>query len=153
MSLSLIDVNIHNLSDYIILEKKDDLSYFMSRTRPYNYEIKSKSTLLWKYIDFQNKRIGALWIEKEKEDSIIATLGIFIADTENQCKGIGSAAIEIAIAQAKEKTHFSQIELHVRDTNIRAIRCYEKCGFREISRFNKDYLNENVVVIIMRRIV
>ena len=151
MCISLADINMNNLSEYTDLEKKNDLSYFMSRTRPNNYEFKSHATLFWKYIFWENIAIGALWIEKDNEESTVSALGIFISDGGNQCKGIGSAAIEMAISQANEKMNFTHVELNVRDTNIRAIRCYEKCGFKEISRFNKDYLNEIVEVIVMRR--
>ena len=59
----------------------------------------------------------------------------------------------MAIIQAKNIMNFTKIELHVRATNIRAIRCYEKCDFQEIGRFTKNYLNENVEVIAMSRLL
>ena len=149
MDVSLVDVDKSCLSDYVALEKKNDLSYFMSRTRPYNYDEKNESTLLWKYICIRNMRIGALWIEKESEESTTATLGIFLSDEENSSKGIGTKAIEQAITQVKETMSLRKIELHVRDSNLRAIRCYEKCGFRETDRFHKEYMDENVCVIVM----
>ena len=153
MAISLIDVDKFNLSDYIFLENKNDLSYYMSRTRPFNYDEKNQFTLFWKYIYIQNVPIGALWIEKETEDSQTATLGIFISDEVNLCKGLGTKAIELAITQAKEKINITKIELNVRDSNTRAIRCYEKCGFSESNRFIKNYLNEDVTVIVMSRIL
>lgn len=151
MDIYLNDVDRNDLSSYELLEKKSDLSYFMSRTRPYDYDKKSQSTLLWKYIVHNDVRIGALWLEKENEESAVAMLGIFIADNEKLCKGIGTRAIEIAVEQARDKMRASCVELHVRDGNARAIRCYEKCGFRETGRFVKEYLNENVTVIVMGR--
>ena len=149
--VTLVDVDKVDLSDYDKLEKMNDLTYFMSRTRPYNYDIKTQTTLFWKYITLQNTLIGALWIEKEDEYTPIATLGIFIADKKNLSKGIGSSAIEIAILQANKKMNFSQVKLDVRGSNKRAIRCYEKCGFKETGNFIKEYLGENVVCIVMQR--
>ena len=153
MDILLIDVDKLNLSDYIVLEEKNDLSYFMSRTRPYNYNEKNQLSLFWKYICIENIKIGALWIEKENEDSTNATLGIFISDEINFCKGIGAKAIELAIIQVKKIMNIMKIELHVRDSNIRAIRCYEKCGFNKSDKFIKKYLNEDINVIVMSRIL
>lgn len=153
MNISLIDVDKSNLSDYVSLEKKNDLSYYMSRTRPYNYDDKVQSTLFCKYICIKNTRIGALWLEKEIENTTTATLGVFISDNESLCKGIGTKAIELAIIKAKEKMKLTKVELHVREDNTRAFRCYEKCGFRESNRYVKEYLNENVCVIVMCRIL
>jgi len=147
----LIDVDKDNLAEYDKLEKINDLSYFMSRTRPYNYAIKTQTTLFWKYITMQSILVGALWIEKEDEYAPIATLGIFIADENNYSKGIGSSAIVIAMLQANEKMKFTQVKLDVRASNKRAIRCYEKCGFKETGNFTKEYLGENVECIVMQR--
>jgi len=153
MCVSFIDVDINNLADYIVLEQKNDLSYYMSRTRPYHYSEKTQSTLFWKYIALQNMPIGALWIEKEVENTPIATLGIFIADENSFGKGIGSSAIGLAILQAYKKMNFTKINLNVRGSNKRAIRCYEKCGFKETDKFTKYYLGEDVECIVMQRIV
>jgi len=86
---------------------------------------------------------------KENESAASVTLGIFIAEDANRGKNIGSTTVQTAIGEARKLMTFSQAELHVRTDNVRAIRCYQKCGFAETSRYVKNHLNENVEVIVL----
>lgn len=151
MKISLKAVDTSCLSDYILLEKSEGLPYWMSTTRPRTAGEQAPSTLFWKYICLDDDRIGAIWIEKGNATDSTASLGIFISHDENLGKGIGTTAIRIAVAQAQKEMRFTKVELNVRDTNVRAIACYEKCGFKETGRFMKNYLDEEVEVIIMER--
>ena len=150
MVISFERVNPQNLSDYTLLEN-DTLARYMSRTRPNNYSEKTVSLLFWMYICLDFERIGVVWLEKEKEESTIATLGIFITNDVNTRKGVGQTAIEDAIKQAGVQMRFTQIELRVRANNERAIGCYKKCGFIEINRFIKNLADERVETITMCR--
>ena len=153
MKISLETVDASCLFDYVLLEKSKSLPYWMSKTRPRTAGKKASPAPFWKYICLDNKRIGAIWIEKDNAADSAASLGIFISHDENLGKGIGTAAIKTAVAQAQKKMRFTKVELNVRDTNARAIACYKKCGFKETGRFMKNYLDEEVEVIIMERIV
>ena len=152
MNISLETVDTSCLFDYVLLEKSEGLAYWMSKTRPRTAGKKTASALFWKYICLDNKRIGAIWIEKENTADSSASLGIFISHDENLGKGIGTAAIKAAVAQAQKEMLFAKVELNVRSTNARAIACYEKYGFKETGRFMKNYLDEEVEVIIMERL-
>ena len=59
-----------------------------------------------------------------------AELGIFIGDTENLSRGYGSEAIMLLLDYAFNQINLYNIMLRVYDFNKRAIRAYEKCGFK-----------------------
>ena len=61
---------------------------------------------------------------------MIATEGqTMLGNKEKFGKGIGRAAIHLAITQARKKLSFRSVELNVRKANYRAIACYRSCGF------------------------
>ena len=47
-------------------------------------------------------------------------------------QGIGEQAINLAIEKASDELNFQSVRINVRESNIRAIHCYKKCGFVEI---------------------
>jgi len=59
-----------------------------------------------------------------------AELGIFIGEKEYWGQGYGSDAITALLRFAFREMNLHRIHLRVHDYNERAIRCYEKCGFR-----------------------
>ena len=61
-----------------------------------------------------------------------AEVGIFIGDEEDRGKGYGTAALGLLIGYAFDTLHLHSLMLRVFDYNERAIRCYEKLGFRRI---------------------
>lgn len=83
----------------------------------------------WYIIKANEIDCGVVWLEKDKENSDIAILGIMIGKSDYFGKGIGKKAIILAIKQSREELNFNKVSLNVRKTNNRAIRCYQKCGF------------------------
>ena len=63
-----------------------------------------------------------------------AYLGIVIAEKEYWGQGYGSDAITSLLRFAFGEMNLHRIHLSVFDFNQRAIRCYEKCGFRAEGR-------------------
>jgi RimJ/RimL family protein N-acetyltransferase len=59
-----------------------------------------------------------------------ADLGIMIGDARFQGKGYGSEAMRLLVAYGFETLNLNRIGLRVFANNPRAIRCYEKVGFR-----------------------
>ena len=113
-----------------------DLKQYQSRI----YPIKDAQHLRWYHIKADDKYIGAIWLEKTSTDDF-AVLGIFIADKDYRNKGIGAKAISKVIKNDLLHMHTSKILLRVRAENERAIKCYNKVGFTEIRRYEKDGLN------------
>ena len=127
-----------NLSYYSRYEEafETDLKQFQSRI----YPIKYAQYLRWYHIKADNKYIGAVWLEKSLNDDF-AVLGIFIADKDYRNKGIGTKAIDSVIKNDLPYMHTNKILLRVRAENERAIKCYNKSGFIETRRYEKNGLN------------
>lgn len=71
----------------------------------------------------------------------VGELGIAIT-AEMQDRGFGTEAVRAATAYGMERLGLRRIFLKVYPDNARAIRVYEKCGFREYDRTDKDVFME-----------
>ena len=120
----------------------DKLSEFQSRIYPSD----DSEHVNWYYIKVDNNIIGSVWLEK-KENESFATLGIFIADAEYRGQGIGKQAIHEIINIDTKAMEINEIRLHVRETNVRAIKCYSDLGFTEFQRYKKE---NGITVISMK---
>ena len=72
-------------------------------------------------------------ISLDQIDSIhrSATLGIFIGDSNYRGKGIGTEAVNLILEYGFRYLNLHSIQLEVLSANKRAIKCYEKCGFKK----------------------
>jgi RimJ/RimL family protein N-acetyltransferase len=61
----------------------------------------------------------------------LATLGIMIGDKRFQNQGFGSATIYLICGYLAGTLNIRKLRLSVYSNNVRAIRCYKKCGFSE----------------------
>ena len=127
-----------NLSYYSRYEEifESDFKQYQSRI----YPVKDAQYLRWYHIKVENKYIGAIWLEKTSTTDF-AVLGIFIADKDYRSKGIGTKAIDKIIKNDLQYMHTNKTLLRVRTENERAIKCYNKVGFIETQRYEKDGLN------------
>ena len=66
-----------------------------------------------------------------------ATLGIFIGEKEERSKGYGTEAIKLLLDFGFNYLNLHEIKLDVYEFNKRAIKCYEKIGFKEYGRRRK----------------
>lgn len=99
----------------------------------------------------QNKIVFAI-IDKEKDELIgncglyeintvsrTATLGIFIGEEEGRNKGYGTEVVGLLLDYGFSYLNLHEINLDVIAFNQRAIRCYQKCGFKEYGRRRESY--------------
>lgn len=83
-----------------------------------------------------------------------AVLGIVIGEKEYWNRGYGSEAVSTLLGFAFGEMNLHRVSLRVYDYNERAIRCYEKCGFRlegclRKARFHAgDYHDELIMAIL-----
>ena len=82
-------------------------------------------------------------IEFMDSDGTEAELGVAITAAK-QDKGFGTEAVHAAAEYAMEKLRLRRVRLKVFPDNARAIRVYEKCGFREYGRTERDVFMELV---------
>jgi len=103
-----------------------------------------------------NTPIGNLGLHRIDARNRTATLGITIGDKNYWGRGYGSEAIELLLSYAFNTLNLRKVCLSVIDFNERAIRCYEKCGFRVEGRLreqlfrNGEYRDEVMMAIFER---
>lgn len=102
------------------------------------------------YLCFWENDILTAYINIYRKDSKIF-LGIGIMP--DYCgKGLGKAYLEKGISVAKSRYPKSEIWVEVRSWNKRAVKCYEKCGFKEQYRkIIKDRFKNNTGFVFMKR--
>lgn len=83
-----------------------------------------------------------------------AEIGIFIGEKNYLGRGFGTEALRLLMEFGFNVRNLHSIRLRVRSFNERAIRCYEKCGFktvgryREAGRINGEYFDEILMDIV-----
>ena len=89
-----------------------------------------------------NELIGSVGLDKIKDVSRNAVLGIFIGNDKYRSNGYGTEAIKLLLEYGFKYLNLHSIKLTVLDVNARAYKCYIKCGFKETGRDREAmYLN------------
>ena len=96
-------------------------------------------------IQLDNKDIGLVQLYKYEKDidnnllnsyKNIYEYDIFIGDENCLSKGIGSEVIKLINKKIYSEHNADAIVLRPFKRNIRAIKCYQKCGFKIIDEYN-----------------
>lgn len=77
------------------------------------------------------KYIGGCGVNKIDWKNRVAEVGIFIGDKEYWNKGYGSDAMKIMVEFIFHQMNINKVKLNVFSFNERAIKSYEKCGFKK----------------------
>ena len=86
--------------------------------------------------------IGTVGLHEINNINRTATLGIFIGNKEYWSKGYGTEAIQLILDFGFNYLNLNNIDLALMEFNERALKCYEKCGFKEIGRKRKcNFIN------------
>jgi len=81
-------------------------------------------------VEADGRYIGFANIEVTSEENERAKYRIAIENPEYWGKGYGTEATRLMLRYAFETLGLHRVEVRAADYNTRAIRCYEKCGFR-----------------------
>jgi len=100
-------------------------------------------------IMFSDRVVGH--INLNKIDEKVAELQIVIGEKAYWGKGIGYDAIKLVLIEAK-KHKFSNIIIEVRPENIRAIKLYEKSGFKSV-RLKRYPDNHNQPEVLLMELI
>jgi RimJ/RimL family protein N-acetyltransferase len=103
----------------------------MSRTHPLDAAADCHapaSGLYWYIIVADGRDVGTVWVELAPGAGE-ALLGVFLCDAAHVGRGIGTAAVELALAEFRAARPGLPVTLRVRRTNERAIACYRRVGF------------------------
>ncbi|WP_461615192.1 GNAT family N-acetyltransferase [Clostridium sp. Marseille-QA1073] len=101
------------------------------------------------------KYIGGCGINNIDWKNSVATVGIFIGDKDYLGKGYGTDAMKILINFIFEEMNINKIKLNVYSFNERAVKSYEKCGFKKEGLLRKEIFrqgkyHDEVVMGILR---
>lgn len=84
-----------------------------------------------------DKMIGTVGLHEVDHINRTATLGIFIGNRDYWSKGYGTEAIRLILDFGFNYLNLKNIDLALMEFNQRALKCYQKCGFKEIGRRRK----------------
>lgn len=85
----------------------------------------------------ENKMIGTVGLDNIDWINKTATLGIFIGDKQYRNKGYGTEAIRLLLEYGFRYLNLHNIKLDLMEFNAPALKCYERCGFKEYGRRRK----------------
>lgn len=86
-----------------------------------------------------DKLIGNCSIMNINYQNRIGTVGIFIGDESNRNNGYGAETLKLLLDYGFNYLNLNNIMLTVKSFNERAIKCYEKVGFKEFGRRRESY--------------
>ncbi len=81
-----------------------------------------------------NKLIGGCGLKEVDLVNRTSLIGIFLGDRKYRGRGYGEEATRLLVDFAFSYVNLRSIMLEVYDFNRRAIRCYEKVGFKQVGR-------------------
>lgn len=107
-------------------------------------------------IEYKNKPIGYAQIYKlteemfeeysyETESKVVYALDQFIGIPEFWGKGIGTSFMKLMLNFLSSKKNAEAVILDPHKDNLRAIRCYEKVGFKIIKELPKHELHDGLL--------
>ncbi len=85
-------------------------------------------------IECEGRAIGSALLTDVDPTDARARLAIGLFDPEMIGKGLGREAVSLMLGHAFGAMELHRVSLRVLARNIRAIRCYSACGFREEGR-------------------
>lgn len=89
------------------------------------------NSLAFAIVTREGRLVGDLELEQINWKARTAELRISIGDKTQWGKGLGSDAVMAALKFAADQLRLRSVYLRVAVQNLRAIRCYTKCGFRK----------------------
>lgn len=152
MAVSLRDFGEDDLPLLHEWARRIDSAQFMSRIMPVgdSFAEARDRALVWSVILEDGAEVGVIWLERSAQ-SEKAALGILLADAEYFGRGIGGEAIRLAVEKLERRTDTEAVTLNVRESNSRAIACYEKCGFRVVASGEKGKPGATLKYVTMER--
>ena len=84
------------------------------------------------------KHIGSCVYYDINEAKGEAELGILIGNRDYWDKGYGTDAVMTLVSYIFRRTKLKRVYLKTLDSNIRAQKCFQKCGFEPCGRLGKD---------------
>jgi RimJ/RimL family protein N-acetyltransferase len=126
-------------SDYPLVhawQNDPEVWYWLDYERPFSLEDIAESEQHAReeghpfVIEAEGRPIGRIGLNQFRRRDRICSLYVFIGDKTTSGKGYGREAIRTLVAYAFDRLDLYQVELWALATNERAIKAYERCGFK-----------------------
>jgi len=103
----------------------------------------------------EDRHIGSIGLMGINHREQSAELGIIIGDKTQWGQGYGQEAIKLLLKFSFEEMNLHRIFLRVNVTNIRGIRCYEKCGFVKEGQlrdavYHSGHFEDQLIMSVLR---
>lgn len=134
------------------------LEYFEGRDHPFdldkvNKEFYDGDNEVSRFIfEYEEKEIGYIQfyqvndntssIKDYDEEETVFGIDQFIGETEYWNRGVGTLLVKSMILYLIGQKQANRVIMDPQITNIRALKCYEKCGFKKIRILPKHALHE-----------
>lgn len=123
--------------------------------RWFEQQLEDKSKHIFAIETEDSAHIGNVGLHDLNWKNRNAVLGIVIGEKEYWGRGYGTDAIVTMLRFAFEELNLHRVSLIVYNHNHRAIRCYEKCGFRHEgkdrqARFSGGKYHDDIRMSILR---
>ena len=82
--------------------------------------------------------IGAALVREFTDEPLGYDLQQFMIDQRYQGKGYGSKALELILDELRKEAHYDHVEVCVKKNDVKAIRLYEKHGFKDSAYIDPD---------------
>lgn len=94
----------------------------------------------------EGKLIGNICIIHIDWTNRKAEIGVMIGEKDHWDRGFGTEAISLLLEYAFEELNLERISLYCDETNLRAQRCYQKCGFQVEGKHRHHRLRNGVFI-------
>ncbi|MGE7632449.1 GNAT family N-acetyltransferase [Bacillus paramycoides] len=130
------DEELHDIADV-----KPFKRYTIEELRKYWTEKLSRSYASYHVIVVEDKVIGRVGLKKKRSDDIyVMVYSILIGVSNLYSKGLGTEITNYFITKSFLDPDIQAVVLQVREGNKRAIRCYEKAGFKKTESYVENHL-------------
>lgn len=112
-----------------------DLPSLERSTEEYEKELKEHNRITFAIYELENLTlIGDAGLRRINHRNGTATLGIGIGNKNYWGKGYGTEAVKLVVDYAFRFLNLYNVDLDTASFNLRAIRSYQKAGFKEVGR-------------------
>jgi RimJ/RimL family protein N-acetyltransferase len=138
------DEELHDIADVRTFKR-----YTIEELRKYWTEKLSRSYASYHVIVVEDEVIGRVGLKKKRNDDIyVMDYSILIGVSNLYSKGLGTEITKYFITKSFLDPDIHAVVLQVREDNKRAIRCYEKAGFKK----TKSYVENHLKMYEMQRV-
>jgi len=154
---NLRPIKAEDFNKIIAWQANNDLNQYIGNKLPTSTQecetryLKSKLfNRIYGIEDEKGSLIGEIEINHIKWREREAELFLYIGEQELWGKGYGRDALKAFLNYLFNEKKFKYIYLRVYEHNIRAIKCYERCGFKKrgILRFDKNKIDSDNLVLM-----